>query len=398
VTSQLVSIPLEKIQPHPKLALRFRYAVETLAALILAAASENVHNGQLEPGRVVPREDGLGYYVYVGVKRFLALKSLYGRTHDGRFAVFSAYIDTDLSLLQMFVIAKMENEEENGEREALSVLEEVSGISRIRDSVKPEELDEDLKRLYDLTSMLGEERLKKLYDLERVAHFKFRTAHLERLCRIDGEKDFYLAAASAAGYRFTGDDIEEAVEARNAAYSLEWFNDVFPAYAPNASPSPAAQPSDAEQQGREGEPHHEEGSEHLEVHLEEVIMAVCPKCSSENMVRMEGEVMATQIPPDPEGERRTVVAESVNRIDSECFQCEGEFYAFVKHSEGRNYAVDSSLSKRFREPRTIVEAFDVRYDFEKGVWQKVVGDKIAGIVHLAMGKKKARAGKGTPDT
>jgi hypothetical protein len=238
---QPVSIQLEKVQLHPKLALRFRYTVESLAALIFAAVSENIPNGQLEPGRVVPREDGLGYYVYVGVKRFLALKSLYEKTHDARFAVFNAYVDENLSLLQLFVIAKMENEEGKAEREGLSVLEQVSGIDKIRDSVKPDELEGELKSLYDLADKLGEGRLKKLYDLERVAHFKFRVAHLERLCGIEGgdEKDFYLAAASVAGYRFAGDDIEEAVQARSAAYNLEWFKDLFPSYAPNAPPLPS---------------------------------------------------------------------------------------------------------------------------------------------------------------
>jgi hypothetical protein len=298
---QPVSIPLEKIQPHPKLALRFRYSVESLAALILAAASGNVPNGQLEPGRVVPTEDGLGYYVYVGVKRFLALKLLFEKTHDVRFAAFNAYVDTNLSPLRMFVIAKMENEEGKGEREGLSVLEEVSGIGRIRDSVKPDELDEGLRRLHDLSEKLGEERLKKLYELERVAHFKFRVAHLERLCRIEGdEKDFYLAAASAAGYRFTGDDIEEAVEARSAAYNLEWFKDLFPSYSSEAPPPPTSPSSGHDQDGNqggegeaEGKGREEQGSGHLEVHLEEVVLAACPKCEGENMVKLDGEVKAS---------------------------------------------------------------------------------------------------------
>ena len=393
---QPVSIPLEKIQPHPKLALRFRYSVESLAALILAAASGNVPNGQLEPGRVVPTEDGLGYYVYVGVKRFLALKLLFEKTHDVRFAAFNAYVDTNLSPLRMFVIAKMENEEGKGEREGLSVLEEVSGIGRIRDSVKPGELDEGLRRLHDLSEKLGEERLKKLYELERVAHFKFRVAHLERLCRIEGdEKDFYLAAASAAGYRFTGDDIEEAVEARSAAYNLEWFKDLFPSYSSEAPPPPTSPSSGHDQDGNqggegeaEGKGREEQGSGHLEVHLEEVVLAACPKCEGENMVKLDGEVKATQIPPDPDGKRRTVVAESVDKVDCECFHCDGKFYAFAKHLEGREYAVESSLSKRFREPKTIVEAFDVRYDFGRGVWQKIVDGKIAGDLNPTPGKRK----------
>jgi hypothetical protein len=109
------------------------------------------------------------------------------------------------------------------------------------------------------------------------------------------------------------------------------------------------------------------------------------------MVKLDGEVEATQIPPDPDGKRRTVVAESVDKVDCQCFHCDGKFYAYAKHLEGRRYAVESSLSKRFREPNTVVEAFDVRYDFGRGVWQKIVDGKIAGDLNLTPGKRKVVA-------
>ena len=66
--------------------LRFVYEVVSLAALIKAAVDENTPNGQLEPGRVVPRKDGKkGYLVYVGVRRYLALKWLFQHNNDARF-------------------------------------------------------------------------------------------------------------------------------------------------------------------------------------------------------------------------------------------------------------------------------------------------------------------------
>ncbi|MDV3294179.1 MAG: ParB/RepB/Spo0J family partition protein, partial [Nitrososphaerales archaeon] len=220
--AQLAAIPLKLIQPHPKLAFRFRYDVASLADSIRSAADENTPNGQLNPGRVVLRGDGEGYYVYVGVRRYFALKSLWDATKDERFAVYTAYIDTDLSELQMFVKAKKENDEENGEREGLSVLEEVSGIGRIRNSINPEELEKGLRRLFELAGRLNEKRAMKLYDIERTARFKFRIAHLERLCAIEDDREFYLAAASVAGFSFADDDIEKAVEARRGAYALNW--------------------------------------------------------------------------------------------------------------------------------------------------------------------------------
>src|SRR5208282_1529232 len=150
--AQVIALPLDLVEPYPKLLLRFVYEVVSLAALIKAAVDENTSNGQLEPGRVVPRKDGKkGYFVYVGVRRYLALRWLSEHTHDSRFAVFYAFVDDGLSELQMFVRAKMENEDENGERQGLSVMEEVFGLSKIRDSLSPEKLDPGLRRLYDLS-------------------------------------------------------------------------------------------------------------------------------------------------------------------------------------------------------------------------------------------------------
>ena len=110
----VVAIPIQECKPHPKLAFRFRYDVDSLADSIIATADESTPNGQLNPGRVVRTENGDGYYVYVGVRRFLALKLALGRTNDPRFGVFNAYVDEGLSELQMFVKAKAENEEEKG--------------------------------------------------------------------------------------------------------------------------------------------------------------------------------------------------------------------------------------------------------------------------------------------
>ena len=105
------------------------------------------------------------------------------------------------------------------------------------------------------------------------------------------------------------------------------------------------------------------------------------------MVHVQGEIEATHIPPAPEGERTNLVAESFSRVDRKCWGCRDEFYIFVRRVEGRRYATDTSPSKKFREPRTIVEAIDVRYDYEKKVWQKIADGKIAGVVRLSSGRK-----------
>lgn len=360
--------------------LRFVYEVVSLAALIRAAVDENTPNGQLQPGRVVARKDGKqGYFVYVGVRRYLALRRLLEQTHDPRFAVFNAYVDADLSELHMFVRAKMENEDDKGERLGLSVLEEAFGLSKIRDSLSPEMLDADLKRLYDLSIKLPPEKLKKLYDIERRTGSRFTVAQLERLSAIKEEKDFYLAAASTSGFGFKADDVEKAVRGKQGAYVLEWFGDVFPEYE-SAAPR-AAEPVRPVQEG-DGED--DEQGRHLEVDEPAVILARCPRCSARNMLHVEGHIETRHIPPDPEEAPVTAaVVETIGVDGFDCWRCGKKFFAFLKHLEGRRYAADISLSEKLIDPETVVEAIDVRYDHDEKVWQKIVDGKVAGHVDVS---------------
>ncbi|MDG6926837.1 MAG: hypothetical protein JRN09_09835 [Nitrososphaerota archaeon] len=348
-----------------------------MVALIKTAVDENTPNGQLEPGRVVPRKDGKkGYFVYIGVRRYLALRWLFGHTRDARFAVFYAYVDTGLTDLQMFLRAKMENEDGKGERQGLSVLEEIFGLSQIKDSLSPEKLkDGELRRLYELSSKLPQGKLKKLYDIERRTLSRFTVPQLERLVAVREEKDFFLTAASTSGFGFKGDDLEKAEQGREAAYTLEWFRDVFPEYAsaaPRAARSPVRQQPDGEQQGG-----------HLEVDEQAVILAPCPACSARSMVHAEGHMETRDIPPDPEQATVTSVAKTIGQNDRRCWKCGQRFYALVRHLEGRKYAADTALSDEFREPQTVVEAIDVRYDRTGKVWQQIVDGKIAGTVDLS---------------
>ncbi|HEV2138030.1 MAG TPA: hypothetical protein VGR53_04255 [Nitrososphaerales archaeon] len=287
--------------------------------------------------------------------------------------------------LQMFVKAKRENDEEQGERQGLSVLEELFGITRIRDAIAPEGLDRWLKKLVDIADKLTEQSFRKLYEIEVAAHFKFRLPHLEHLCGIGSEKDFFLTAATAAGFAYRGDEMDRAWEDRKAAYALDWFRRVFPDYEPEIQAVGAGDTQVGST--RKHEPRARSDVNGLEVHEKEVITAPCPRCRVVHLVEMRGEIEATHIPPDPGGESRTEVAESVSRVDCICSGCRGQFLLFVKHVGGKVYTVEPSLSKRFREPRETVEALDLRFDFEKGVWQKIVADKIVGPLALRGGKK-----------
>jgi hypothetical protein len=68
--------------------------------------------------------------------------------------------------------------------------------------------------------------------------------------------------------------------------------------------------------------------------------------------------------------------------DIEPVEAQGYKFAKVKV-----YAVEASLSARFREPKEVVEAVDLRFDFEREAWQKLAGEKVVGIIR-ASGRAK----------
>ena len=380
VPAQLTTIPLNLIEPHPKLAFRFSYDIEGLAESILAAADENTPNGQLNPGRVVLKPGGEGYYVYVGVRRYKALKRLYETTKDERFGSYTAYIDTGMNELEMFVKAKRENDEEKGERKGLSVLEELFGITMIREAIPPEGLtDKWLKRLADVASRLDEKKLRKLYEIEGAAHSKFRLPHLEFVCKIGSEDDFFLTAATAVAFNYTGSDMERAWEDRNSVLSLDWFGQMFPEVKkaePSGNGGGTQQKSSTKRKAKPKAK--KEAVKGMEVHEERVVLVPCPRCGRLHMVETKGKVEATHVPEDPDGEKRTEVAVSVSRVERTCSKCGGRFFAFVEHLEGRKYAAEPSVSMKFREPKKVVEAVDLRFDRKGSVWQIIAGDKVVG--------------------
>jgi hypothetical protein len=389
VPAQLTTIPLNLVRPHPKLAFRFAYNVAGLADSIRSAADDNTPNGQLNPGRVVLRPDGEGYYVYVGVRRYYALKLLYETTKDERFGSYTAYIDVGMTELQMFIKAKRENDEERGERQGLSVLEELFGITKIRDAIAPEGLDRWLQRLVDVADKLTEQRFRKLFEIEVASSFRFRLSHLEHLCEIGSEEDFFLTAATAAGFGYRGDEMGRAWEDRKAAYALDWFRRIFPNYAPGEVHISVSR-DPGKSSAKEDKPEAKKAATGLEVHEKGVIITPCPRCGNVHMVEMQGKIEATHVPPDPGGESRTEVTESVSRVDCTCSGCRGQFFLFVKHVGGGTYAAEPSASKKFREPRETVEAVDLRFDSEKNVWQKILGDRIVGPLALRSAPKKRR--------
>jgi hypothetical protein len=363
--------------------------VDSLAALIKAAVGEDVPNGQLEPGRVVPKVDGEGYFVYVGVRRYHALRSLYEETKDERFSVFNAYIDQPRSLIELFLRVRRENEEGKGERVGLSVLEKIFGLRRISGSVPREGLDEELKRELGVAEKFDEGRIMKLFEVETAAHFAYRLEHLERLCQMDDPKDMFESAACTAGFSLAPERMEKAVEGRDAAYSLKWFGTLFPGYhkaegktqSVHGAPSSGKEPSAAVEGQKNEAATAPPAQPQLEIHEKEVIIVPCPSCGVENMVQMRLKAEVTRLPGDPEGESVTASPDAVVSCGFGCYHCAKDFHVFIRRLEGSTYRIEASLSPKFREPKDEVEAVDLRFDFEKRTWQKIVGDRIIGVVH-----------------
>ena len=368
--SQILAIPLGQIQPHPKLSLRFEYEIMSLADSIRSVADESLPNGQLSPGRVVRRIGGEGYYVYVGIKRFLALKMLREETNDERFGVFNAYVDENLSLFQMFARAKADNEEELGEREELSVLEQASAILAIKGSERPADLNNAIGRLLGVAEKLDGEKLRKLYDIERAARSRFRLSQLESLSGVEGnEEEFYTTAASAIAFNLNGADAPE--KSRDAAYCLQWFAEVFPEFKHKKAVAIVKLNDDFAL-----------ATERLEVHEKGVLVAACPRCSGGNMIKIKGEVVVNHLSPDPTGKSERKVADNVSKVACTCSYCVKTFYVFARRLEKGRYAIASSLSDKLKEPDTVTETVELRFDFDMKVWQKIVDGKIVGGLKL----------------
>lgn len=389
--AQVTPIPIGLVSPHPRLATRLKLDVGSLAALIRQSVCEDVPNGQLEPGRVVPREDREGYYVYIGVRRFHALKSLYEETGEERFAVFNAYVDSERSLLSLFLRVRSENEEGTGQRVGLSVLEKILGLYKIRGSIPAERLDDELRRELAVAEKLDEKRIMKLFEIEIAAHFSYRLEHLERLCQITDLEDLYESAACTAGYAIPPERMEQAVDGReDAVRTLKWFGRLFPDYAASAENRRAGEKQtsvqrypQAEQESGAREESDTANRKSLEVHRRDVIIVPCPRCGVENMVEVRLRAEVTRLATDPQGESITAVPDVVVGCSVECSGCRSGFHALIKPLEGRRYALETSLSPRFQEPKRVVEAVDLRFDFENGHWQKLAGETVVGLVRTS---------------
>jgi ParB-like chromosome segregation protein Spo0J len=230
-----VGLAIGIIDVHPKFLFRFDYDDESLKSL-----SESIRQvGQLQPGRVVPKNDASGYLVYIGIRRFMAIKKLYSETGEQAFSRFYAIIDEGLTEAEMFARAIAENMGEKGERKELSLPEEILTFGRFSKMMEGEEgakvlrmINRDssfLRKRLALARNLSEERLGQLYRIEKASGFRFTIAHLEYLQRIDENRRFLLTAAVIAEARLKPNRTNLAEDILKQGFpKIGWFQENFP--------------------------------------------------------------------------------------------------------------------------------------------------------------------------
>jgi ParB-like chromosome segregation protein Spo0J len=230
-----VGLAIGTIDVHPKFLFRFDYDDESLKSL-----SESIRQvGQLQPGRVVPKNDASGYLVYIGIRRFMAIKKLYSETSEQAFSKFYAIIDEGLTEAEMFARAIAENMGEKGERKELSLPEEILTFGRFSEMMEGDEgakvlrmINRDssfLRKRLALARNLSEERLGQLYRIEKASGFRFTIAHLEYLQRIEENRRFLLTAAVIAEARLKPNRTSLAEDILKQGFpKIGWFQENFP--------------------------------------------------------------------------------------------------------------------------------------------------------------------------
>jgi predicted RNA-binding Zn-ribbon protein involved in translation (DUF1610 family) len=341
--------------------------------------------GQLQPGRAVEKPGG-GYLVYVGVRRFLACRSLLEKY--GEPSTYKAFVDSGLSTVDMLLRALEENASAKGERKNLSALEEVRMFHRLDQMIsdwKQVGLDATaaLKRVR-ISQEFPEDLLRKLHQMEAIEGFEFKIGHLEGITeRASDEKQMVqMAAILAAGKLHpTASNLDFAFKKVESAFSIPWFKDLFPQYASEPLPpaeltaderkylesvmddmetetrSPPSKEGGArdavnERQSQNIPSQKPPGGTSTEVvdirtayEVSRLIFIPCPGCGEEIPARLDakdGEITFYNIAERLE--KRTVVPHPVYHVEAECFNCGKEFFVRLSRKEGVTF-VDTSEQK-----------------------------------------------------
>ncbi|MDG7012081.1 MAG: hypothetical protein JRN11_07230 [Nitrososphaerota archaeon] len=245
--TETADLPIEGCEPCPKAMMRFEYGPEDPS--IMALAEMILAQGQLQRGRAVPKAggDGRKWEVYIGTRRYFAIKSLAGK--PGAPAVYRAEIDYGLTEDEVITRALMENEEGQGERKPLSVEEELAYYRLLLQDKSEDEVisiceragkdNTTMTRSIRIARTLGSDKLRKLYEVEKKSGFRFALAHTEEFTKLPDDRTMFQVAAVTADKKFDPGAVKPEA-AKELVKSVAWFSEVFPEYATEAPDSAGA--------------------------------------------------------------------------------------------------------------------------------------------------------------
>lgn len=334
-TGEVRFLPLELCDTSPDLRRRFDYEVDALA--------ESIHaNGQIHPGVAFKKPDGR-FEIVVGFRRFFACKK--SLELNGAPAVFLATVlDEVPSEKERHILALAENERERGQRQDLTVEEQVAYFGSLAKKFSEEEVleigtragksAETVRRLLKLSSVMGEERVNDAYKIERAADFRFGLGHLEELSKIHDPKAFVEAAATTAVIKADPDEIEKDVlpVAKETCAGIPWLAEKFPELAWEKE----------EDGGEEAEEEGDDGGTSSTSVIPTCYFVVCPhkKCGAGSLVefKAKGEITDDYLWGERGLEKGTTSADVELSGRRTCRWCGDEFFVSISR-EGNDKTV-----------------------------------------------------------
>ncbi len=237
---------INELDVYPAAKFRLSYDVSALREDIRK-------HGQLQPGRVIYR-DGKPY-VYIGVRRFYALKQLYEETGDERFLYYEAEVDSIASDEQIIERAIAENSDQD------------TG-STIRTGITPLEIIPIAKRYgsiaqyipkkYSALLNMPEDVIAELSKIQADTKYVFSYQLLHRLLNVNRDALPFVARTIAT---MKAEEKTWDFVIRRASEEFKSLN--VPQQAEHPSPSPAPVPEAHVQATQHEEPVAEEPEEHV---------------------------------------------------------------------------------------------------------------------------------------
>ncbi len=385
--TETADLPIEDCEPYPKAMMRFEYGPEDPG--IVALAQRILAQGQLQRGRVVPKPDGKGHWVYIGTRRYFALKSLGGK--PGAPTLYRAEIDYGLTEDEMIARALTENEEERGERKALSVEEELAYYGMLLQERSEEELvsigakagkdSNSMTRRIRIARVMGGVKLRRLYEVEKRSGFRFRLGHTEEFAKLPDDMTMFQVAAVTASGRFEPGAVTPEA-ARELVKGIAWFPEVCPEYAP--------EPSTGGSGGR--------GSGASKVAEPRLDFLQCPHCGAQNPFKHKEDVtftFFTELRSDGRAVKKAVEPQGVYITPVECInpkcggrkkktdgaETDGQFWAVVSFREE-----DAKEGQERARRVTLLQRYDSEARARAVVLSPLKGRAIAGALRFDSGR------------